>query len=319
MILLTGGTGFVGRHLARGLIADGQEVRVLSRTPRRATLPDAVSWARGDLNDPESLRSALVGVDTVVHAGALLGDGSAPDPALERVNVGGTDAIARAARDVGIRRFVHVSSAGVYGNGDAELPHRETDPPAPSTPYERSKLSAEQSLAAALEGSPVRWTILRPQGLYGPDRPATDAFFRLIANKRLWLHGPANVIVHPTHIDDLAAAVRLVVGRRDLHGEVINIGGERWLEYRELILLIGARMGHAPVQISAPRWTAQACALVAVCWNAFATVPPRLEGLSRVRINRAVDIEKARRLIGFRPVTLERGLDRTAEELRRRR
>lgn len=319
MILLTGGTGFVGRHLARQFVADGRRVRVLSRTPGRISFPDDVSLAQGDLTDPASLRSALSDVNTVVHAGAVLRDGSTPDSsALGRVNVGGTEALARAARDLGVRHFIHISSGGVYGDGNTGSPHQEGDTPFPVTPYERSKLSAEQALVATLEGSRTRWTILRPQGLYGPDRPETVAFFRTVAQRAWWLHGPAHLVVHPTHIDDLTAAVRLVLDRDDLQHQVINIGGARWLEYRELISMTGARVGHVPYQLCAPPWTGQIAAVISRAWGAAVPPPALLARLARVWVNRAVSIEKARRLLRFQPLTLESGLDQTVAELRRR-
>ena len=316
MILLTGGTGFVGRHLARQFIADARRVRILSRAPGKAELPGTVSWAQGDITDPPSLREALVDVSTVIHAAAVLPDAGTPDGVLARINADGTETLARIARGMAVRRFVHISSAGVYGDGFTASPHREDDTPAPATAYERSKLSAEQALGKALDGSRVSWTVLRPTGLYGSDRPATAAFFCRVARKKLWLHGPAHVLVHPTHITDLTAAVRLVLDRNDLHHEVINIGGARWLEYPELISLTGACIGHVPYQLCAPRWTEPIAAVAARAWGAIGNPPAVLARLSRRWVNRSVSIEKARRLLGFEPLALESGLDQTAAELR---
>jgi nucleoside-diphosphate-sugar epimerase len=318
VILVTGGTGFVGRHLVGQLVTDNRRVRVLSRTPGRVALPEGVSWARGELTDPASLRAALREVETVVHAGAALDEGPAAHAALERVNAAGTEAMARAAREAGVRRFVHISSAGVYGDGCTARPHQESDTPCPVTPYERSKLAAEAALAAALDGSSVRWTILRPQGLYGPDRPATAAFFRSVARRALWFHGPARVVVHPTYIEDLTAAVRRVLELDGPDGEIINIAGARSLEFPELISLIGARVGHVPTHITAPRWTRLPADLASRAWSALGQPPALLARSSRAWINRAVSIDKARRLLGFAPLALEHGLDRSAAELRRR-
>ena len=319
MILLTGGTGFVGRHLVLQFVAEGHRVRVLSRNPGRIGLPDGAAWVQGDLTDAAALQPAMSDIDTVVHAGAVLRGGSPTDPALERVNIGGTSMLARLARDAGVRRFIHISSAGVYGDGSTTTPHRETDIPKPVSPYEKSKLFAEHTLIDALEGSNVSWTILRPQGLYGSERPATAEFFRLVAQKRIWLHGPANVIVHPTHITDLVSAVGLVLAHTGLDGEVVNIGGARSLDYRELVALTGAQLGHIPRQFCAPRWTAQMAAMVSRIWRSVGTPPARLDRLSRTVINRAVDIEKARRLLGFDPIPLGAGLEQTAMEIRRNR
>ena len=316
MILLTGGTGFVGRHLARQFVADGRQVRVLSRTP--PALPDTVSWTQGDLTDPASLRVALRDVRTVVHAAAMLAGGPTPDAAFERVNAGGTKYLASAAREMSVRQFIHISSAAIYGDGTTAAPHLEDDALCPNTPYQRSKLSAERALAASLQGCEVRWTIVRPPDLYGPDRPQTIAFFREVAHRRLWLHGPARVLVHPTHITDLVTAVRLVIDRDDLQGQVINVGCAHPIEFRELISLIGARVGHTPAQLSAPRWSRPLAALALNAWAAGGKPPAVLARLSRAWINRAVSIEKARRLLGFQPLTLESGLDQTVAELRRR-
>ena len=98
VILLTGGTGFVGRHLARQFISDRSAVRVLSRQPGRVPLPEGISWVQGDLGDALSLHAALRGVGTVVHAAAVVPGGATPDEALERVNADGTRALADAAR-----------------------------------------------------------------------------------------------------------------------------------------------------------------------------------------------------------------------------
>lgn len=317
MILLTGGTGFVGRHLVQQFVADGGRVRVLSRTPGRIALPHGVSWIEGDLENPESLRSALQGVRVVVHAAAVLPGPQMSRDSLERVNVGGTESLALAAREAGVARFIHISSAGVYGDGTVPAPHRESDLPSPGDPYERSKLAAECALTAALAGSQVSWTVLRPQGIYGADRPATAAFFRDVARRRVWLRGPQRVLVHPTHITDLVAAVRLVIHHDELFGETINVGGARPVEFHELIAMIGARMGHTPLQLSAPRWTGRLARVTGRGLSLLRTPPAALARQGRAWINRAVNIDKARQLLGFEPVALEWGLDQTATELRR--
>ena len=317
MILLTGGTGFVGRHLTSQFVTDGRRVRVLSRAPGRVPLPDAVSWARGDLAEPAALQAALRDVRTVVHAAALLAGGPTPGAAFERVNARGTETLARVARDAGVRQFIHISSAAIYGEGPIATPHSEDSTLCPGTLYQRSKLLAEHALTAALDGSDVHWTILRPPELYGPDRPQTIAFFRAVARRRLWLHGPARAIVQPTHVADLIAAVRLVIDRDDLRREVINIGGSQILEFRDFISLIGVRVGNVPLQLSAPPWTRPLAGLASQAWAAVGKPPAILTRLSRAWTNRALNIEKARSLLGFEPVALEWGLDQTVSDMRR--
>lgn len=295
MILVTGGTGFIGRHLVNQLLAEGRPVRVLSRTPERHRFPPPVELVAGDLTDPASLAAALREVETIVHLAGVISPDRSEAHELARVNVDGTELLAGAARAQGIRRFVHISSAGVYGDGNDPKPFLETDPPNPATPYEKSKLSGEQRLVDSLATSEVQWTILRPTGVYGAARPATGRLFRTIAQRRWWLHGLGRAVVHPTYVSDLCGAIGQVIRHPGLHRMVINIGGARSLEFPELIRLIGKRVGHTPRQISVPKW---------------------IRG--RSWINRSVNIEKARRQLGFEPVPLEWGLDETVSELRSR-
>jgi nucleoside-diphosphate-sugar epimerase len=316
VILVTGGTGFVGRRLVNQLAASGESVRVLTRNPGRATFPARVEAVTGDLADAGSLSRAVSGAQAVVHLAARLPAAGAAGAEIARVNAAGTEALAAAARAAGVARFVHGSSAGVYGDGTGTAPHRESDAPHPGNAYEHSKLAGETALRAALEGSTVAWTILRPSGIYGPGRPATAALFRDVAARRVWLHGPAPVIVHPTYVDDVVAAVQLVL-KRGVAGETFNVGGERSLDYVELIELIASRMGRGPRQLRAPRWTAAVAGAVASGWSATGRVPPsRLARLAVPVVNRAVDITLARRVLGFTPLPLERGLDETAAWVR---
>jgi nucleoside-diphosphate-sugar epimerase len=317
VILVTGGTGFVGRRLVNLLVSQGSSVRVLTRAGARVVLPPGVETAQGDLTDPESLARALSDIRAVVHLAARVSAAAAGPGDMDGVNALGTANLARAARAAGVRQLVHGSSAGVYGDGAGPDPHRENDPPNPGNAYERSKLAGEAALRAELAGADVRWAIVRPAGIYGPGRPATAALFREVAHRRLWLHGPVPVIVHPTHVDDVASAIQLILGREDAAGETFNIGGERALDYTELIALIGARMGRGPMQARSPRWTARVAGLAAGAWRiAGRAAPARLERLSLPMISRAVDTTKARRVLGFAPVSLERGLDEVAAAVR---
>lgn len=289
----------------------------MTRSPVPLGLPDAVECVAGDLTEPASLVGPLTGIRTIVHLAALVAPPSGADHHLKAVNVRGTDALARAARTAGVARFIHVSSAGVYGEGSEAEPHRETDLPSPATPYEHSKLAAERALESVCSGSEISWSILRPTGVYGADRPATTAFFRSVARKRLWLHGPSRVLVHPTYVADLVGAIDQALCRGGLHREILNVGGERPLEFRELIRMVGARVGRRPLQLGAPAWGTTIARAAARCWRAPRRPPAALVRWSRPLVNRTVSIERARALLGFDPVALEWGLDTTAAELRR--
>ena len=289
MILITGGTGFVGRHLIDRCTVERVPLRVLSRRAAPAALPPGVTWSTGDLTDVTALRGALIGVRTIIHAAAMLPASGANEAEFRRVNVTGTSTLAGLAQESGVGQFVFVSTAGVYGEA-ARAPRTESDATCPADSYSRTKLEAELAIRRTLDGSGVRWTILRPSGLYAGDREETATLVHAVATRRLWLHGPTRVVLQPTHVDDVVRAALAVARRDDLSGEVLNIGGSRTLAYQDLISLIGARVGHTPLQVSAPR---------------FRTV------------DRSISIERARRVIAFEPMPLDAGLDATVAELRR--
>jgi dihydroflavonol-4-reductase len=317
MILVTGGTGFVGRRLVEALATGGSAVRVLTRSPAHANaVHERVTFVEANLLEPSSLPSAVQGVATIVHLAASL-PGSAGATHLAEINVDGTRNLARAACASAVSGFIHISSAGVYGDGDIEAPRTERDPVCAATAYERSKLASETAVLRELEGSATHWVILRPAGIHGPGRTATLTFLREVQRKTIWVHGSSRVIVHPTHVDDVVGAIRLVLARDDLDGEVFNIGGERPLPFAEFIELVARSLNRHLVQLRLPAAAGRGAAAIERAARGLGMQPPaRLSRLARVLINRAVDTSKARRMLGLEPVPLEAGIGATVQWFR---
>lgn len=283
IVLLTGAGGFVGRRMVPELLAAGYRVRAFGRRPlpERLRAP-GLEELRGDLTDSRSLSGAVAGSTAVVHLAALLGD-AAGEAALHAVNVEGTRALARAARAAGVRAFLHLSSAGVYGDGEGEVPRAESTPLRPATPYERSKAQGEIALREELSASAVAWVMLRPGGIYGADRAASRDFVRTVQRRRIWLHGSARVLLHPTHVDDVASALHLALARApEVGGTAFNIAGERAVTFPEWVDAIAARLGRRAAHIRLPR---------------------------KHTINRALDTSLARQRLAWEPIPMARGLD----------
>lgn len=162
-ILLTGASGFVGRHVLDDLAARGYRVRTAGRSATPAS-PDAEHVAIGDLGAPVDWQPLLDGVDHVVHsAGLAHADGNIPEERYRAVNTEATLALARAAQAAGVRRFIFLSSIRAQSGPISEQPLSEIDTPAPTDAYGRSKLAAEQGLA----GLDLDWVALRPALVYG--------------------------------------------------------------------------------------------------------------------------------------------------------
>ncbi|MGH7699520.1 MAG: NAD-dependent epimerase/dehydratase family protein [Gemmatimonadales bacterium] len=161
---VTGGTGFVGAHLVRALLARGDQVACLVRNPAKA---EALGWTgrvrvlRGDLSATDALRAGCRDAEIVYHvAGSISARHATEFMALNRDTTAG---VLEAAQEHPPRRFVYISSQAAGGPSPRGRPVDETHPPSPITHYGRSKLAGELLVRAM----PFPWTIVRPPAVYG--------------------------------------------------------------------------------------------------------------------------------------------------------
>ncbi|MDQ7036728.1 MAG: NAD-dependent epimerase/dehydratase family protein [Anaerolineae bacterium] len=169
MIFVTGGTGFLGRHLVPTLSKAGYQLRVLTRQPDEnhwlSKYPN-VEVVCGDLRTGENLE-AVQGCDYVVHAAGLFsmwrmaGD-------FEATNVTGTENLLAAASRAHVKRLVYISTLAVIGNPQPNRIIDESQPPRPADPYQASKLKAEQVIKRHHQQQDIETIILRPGAFYGP-------------------------------------------------------------------------------------------------------------------------------------------------------
>lgn len=179
-VLVTGGSGFLGSHVAEQLKAKGHRVVCLVRKTSNTKFLQAldVELVEGAVDAEETLPAAVEGVDAVVHCAGVVKARSYED--FERVHAKGTRNLANAARRhaPGLKRFVHVSTAGVMGMGEAGKKHLEHHEPSPATPYSRSKLAGERAIGELASELPV--TVIRPPAIYGPRDTEIFAFFQMV-------------------------------------------------------------------------------------------------------------------------------------------
>jgi dihydroflavonol-4-reductase len=171
--LVTGGTGFVGRHLINSLIRQGDEVTALVRSPRKAQSLGStpVRLVQGDLDDVRALAQACANQDVIYHVAGLVAARSEAE--FMQVNKDGTRRLLDAATAGSSARFVLVSSMSAGGPSETGRPHWGEEPARPVTAYGRSKLAAEQEV----RNGKLPWIILRPPAVYGPgDREILKVF-----------------------------------------------------------------------------------------------------------------------------------------------
>lgn len=250
-VLVTGATGFVGRHFCERLLRDGAEVRGLVRSA--AGLPEGVVPVPvGGLDDTARIRAALQGVDTVVHLAArvhVMREADAdPAAAFERVNVHGTANLRDQAEAAGVQRLLFMSTVSVYGSGAPATVGAAT-PATPTTPYGRTKLAAEELLRAGARGDGMRVHILRPPGIYGPGMKGNiPRLFRAVA-RGLPIPAPATAnrrtLVYVANLVDAGVALLRAGGSA---GPIHPVGDAESLSTAELVRGIAAALGrHARI------------------------------------------------------------------------
>ena len=213
-VLVTGGTGFLGRALLPPLQAGGYSVRVLARTP--SGQQPRVEYRTGSVLTPESLADAVADCDAVIHLVGIISEYR--EQTFERVHVEGTRNLLTAARAAGITRWIQVSALGAR-------------PDAPAR-YHRTKWAAEELVRAA----GLQWTVLRPSLVYG----AGDGFTNLFARMSRWspflpLLGGGKTRVQPIAAADVAAAIVRCVDRPVAHQRTFDLCGPAALTWREVL------------------------------------------------------------------------------------
>ena len=226
LIVLLGGTGFVGTHVAQELLARGARLRIVSRYPERAFRVKPlgnlgqVQLLRGDMARPETIVPALHGADGMVNLVGVFGG------AIEALHVTGPGKIAAAAKAAGVGAFVHISAIGA----DAGSP----------VPYARTKAEGEAAVRAGCAGA----TVLRPSIVFGPDDAFINRFAGLIGMlPALPVFGP-QAKLQPVFVDDVALAVATALADpAKLGGKTFELGGPEVLTMLELNRRIAAAQG----------------------------------------------------------------------------
>ncbi|MGV3723921.1 MAG: NAD-dependent epimerase/dehydratase family protein [Actinomycetota bacterium] len=321
-VLVTGGTGFLGGHVARALLARGDLVRLLVRSPSAAAalVEVGAEVVPGDLRSASTVAAACAGVDAVCHAGALSSPwGKAAD--FHAINVRGTENVVIGCRAHGVSRLVYVSSPAVVFDGRDQLNVTE------AVPFPRrftsvyaytKKLGEDRVNAARCEG--LSTVILRPKAIYGPgDSALLPRIVSAARQGRLTQIGAGGNCVDFTYVDNVVHAVLTALDSRTPAGGTYTItNGEPvmlWELIRRVLAHVGCRARLRRVSIGA--------AQVAAClMEARAAVTGREPLLTRYTVailsrTQTYDLSAARLGLGYRPiVSMEEGVRRTLAALK---
>jgi dihydroflavonol-4-reductase len=315
--LVTGGTGFTGSHLAGKLIEDGEEVRVLARPGSNSGFLKelGVEVVTGDISSKDDVEKAVKGMDRVFHIAAAFRESNLPEKTYWAVNYGGTKNILEACLKYDVSRLVHCSTIGVVSSVDAPLSD-ETAPYSPGDVYQESKCAAEKEVLKYAREKKLPAAVIRPCAIYGPGDMRLLKMFKMIAKKKFLIFGSGKALYHMVYIDDLVSGFMLASRKEEAIGEVFIIGGERYTTLNELFGIVADEFSVNPPKIHLPYKPIEILSvLVEYIYKPLKKEPP----IYRRRVaffkkNRAFDISKAKKILGYRPVVdLREGIHLTAE------
>ncbi|MBV8445295.1 MAG: NAD-dependent epimerase/dehydratase family protein [Candidatus Dormibacteraeota bacterium] len=286
-IAVTGGTGFVGSHLVRGLLGEGHDVVVVSRGSRRSR-NERLSVVSRDLTRDDNLAEAFAGCDAVIHLVAVIHERG--QQTFERVNRGSAERVAAAAAEAKVPHVIHQSAIGAS--------------PDPRYPYLQTKWAAEE----AFRGSGAPFSIIRPSLIFGPG----DGFFTLVArlirlNPVIPIPGSGAALFQPVSIDDVVRC-HLTALERGPSLRVQEIGGPDHLTYVDIVQIvrraIGARfrkLVRVPIRMLMPP---------AFVMNAVLKRPPITpQQLRLLEKNNITRIDAMQQEFGFDPLRFEDNAD----------
>ena len=304
--LVTGGAGFIGSHIATGLVERGDSVRVLDNfdTGKRenlAHLGDQVQLIEGSVVDPKIVAEAVKGVDVVFHQAALASVPRSVNAPLDTnaVCVTGTVNVLDAARKAGVRRVVYAGSSSAYGN-DPTPSKNENIVPVPVSPYAAAKLAAECYCRAFTATYGLETVTIRYFNVFGPRQDPDSEYSAVIPifvslmlrGKRPTVYGDGLQSRDFTFVSDIVRGNLLAADAKDVAGQVINVATGKQFTLLDLIGSINKVLGTQVEPV-------------------FADPRP-----GDVRESLA-DISLARKLLGFEPqVTFDEGLARSIEYYR---
>jgi nucleoside-diphosphate-sugar epimerase len=320
-ILVTGGTGFLGQHLVRALLACGHQVRVLGRDfrPAQDLIEAGATPIATDLRDRAAVAIACAGVEAVYHVGAMSEPWGRRRDFLD-INVGGTEAVVAGCRQHGVRRLIYVSSPSVVFDGRDQIDATE------AAPYPRrfasvyslsKKLGEDRVNAAAATG--LETVTLRPKAMFGPqDRALLPRLLAAARRRRLMQIGDGRNLVDLTYVENVAAALVLALDAQTVIGKTYTITNGEHVRLWDMIGTVLRRLELPSVLRRMPLPLALLAARAMEMRAAATGQEPLLTTYSAAILGRTqtYDISAARRDLGYEPtVSIADGIERTLSEL----
>ena len=238
-IIITGITGFIGLNFLKCLNPDYDYICLVRKSSNTVELKNFphVSVKKIDFGRP-AIEQAINGADIVIHMAGQMGGYGISDKEFERVNCQLTQDIAESCKTVGIKQLIYLSTPGVQGFG-----HRlcaECTPYAPRNIYEKTKVHAEKTIISTLKDSVVKYTIIRPDFVYGPGDYRRIKMYKNIRDKKFILTTSGKSYLHPTYVMDVVQGINKSVANPNAYNEIFNISAQNDITVQDYLEVISS-------------------------------------------------------------------------------
>ncbi len=289
MLLITGATGYIGRHLVSRLVAQREHPRCLVRNINRAAgslSTENVELVQGDTTQPTSLEGAMRGVDTIVHTAFITADRKqSAGNRYEVTNVQGTLNLIKAAQNAGVKRIIEISGLG-------------TKPDKPGS-YMQGRYLAEKML----KESGINWTIIQPSILFGKDAPIIKGLTDLIRSSPVVpLIGGGKVKFQPIYVEDVVTViVKVLADPASTTGKTYTIGGPEYYSFTQIINVLLQAMHKNRLKVYAP---IPLVGIGAALMEAVLAKPPLTRAaMTLFSFDNTADLNSVERDFGFVPIS----------------
>jgi len=315
-VLVTGATGFIGRHLIERLTSENVHVRALALPGEKTASLDrpGVEIVRGDVIDKHSLQRAASNCQQIFHLAARTESSGPSRKDLEEVNVQGTANVAQAAAVAGVERLVFCSSGALYGRDIRNLAINEMTNPVPDSAYGRSKFMAERILLTRHQHDRLPVVLARTSAVLGPGAMSWLNLFRTVAGGQFRLIGDGQNYHHVADIKDIVEGLILCASVKGIEGQTYILAGEQPIRLRDLVETIADEVGAPRLPAGLPEGPFRLYETVSR--HLFAYTGYRLPRADRIDLylgDRAFDLSQSSRVLGYRPtVSTKEAVHRTA-------